>query len=61
MPDYLSKDCQDMLTCVLNNDPVKRYTVADIRNHPWYNLVKPNEMQGIIKGKERIPVLEKYL
>ena len=29
--------------------------------HEWYLQVKPTEMEGIVIGKDRIPVLDEYL
>ena len=46
---------------VLNTDPIKRITIPEIRNHEWYNQVKPTEMEGIIIGKDRVPVIEEFL
>jgi 5'-AMP-activated protein kinase, catalytic alpha subunit len=37
IPKFLSKDAQNLLTCVLNTDPEKRYQISDIRKHSWYN------------------------
>ena len=42
-------------------DPTKRYTVHDIRSHPWYNLVEPNEKLGTLIGKSEIPIEEGIL
>ena len=41
---------------ILNTDPAKRYTIADIRRHPWYNQVTASEREGIIVGVNPIPV-----
>lgn len=34
-PKYISNEAKDMLKCVLNTDPVKRYNIEDIRRHTW--------------------------
>ena len=67
LPKFLSAQTQDMLKCILNTDPAKRYTVEEIRKHPWYQLHQPREHEGIIVGTHQIPVdnnilnlLEKY-
>ena len=36
MPKFLSKEAQNLLLGILNIDPEKRYTITDIRKHPWY-------------------------
>lgn len=41
---------------VLNTDPSRRYTIADIRRHPWYNQQPSIEREGIIVGVNPIPV-----
>lgn len=38
-----------------------RYTIKDIRNHPWYNQVEPNEQPGVIIGKDVINVNQNIL
>jgi serine/threonine protein kinase len=37
MPSFLSPHAQDLLNLILNPDPTKRFTIQDIRAHPWYN------------------------
>ena len=37
-PIFLSKEAKDLLFKILNVDPKKRITIAEIRKHPWYNL-----------------------
>jgi hypothetical protein len=45
----------------LNPDPTSRFTIKDIRNHPWYNQVEPNEKPGIIIGQDPIVATPKIL
>ena len=40
-----------------NKDPTKRYKISDIRSHEWYTKIRSVEMEGIIIGKDRIPVI----
>lgn len=58
LPEFLSRNAQNMLLRVLNTDPTKRYTIEKIRKHPWFNLIpyKPRN-NGIITGQDSIPVL----
>ena len=37
LPSFLSDDAKDLINLILNPDPTKRYTIKDIREHPWYN------------------------
>jgi len=41
MSPAFSDNLKDMMKKILVVDPQKRYTVTDIRQHPWYNLVEP--------------------
>ena len=61
IPGFISKSSKDLIRKVLNTEPTKRFTIADIRSHEWYNQVKPIEMEGIVIGKDRVPVLEEFL
>lgn len=35
IPDFISEDGADMLNGLLTTDPTKRYTIEQIRAHPW--------------------------
>lgn len=50
-----------MIKKILNTDPEKRFTIADIKSHEWYNRVKLPLLEGIIVGKEKIPVINEAL
>jgi 5'-AMP-activated protein kinase, catalytic alpha subunit len=56
MPPTFSDQLQDLMKRILVVDPLKRYTVADIRGHPWYNLVPPAEKIGTLIGKMEIVI-----
>ena len=56
LPSFLSDEAKDLITRILNPDPTKRFTIEDIRDHPWYNQVEPQEKAGIVVGKDPIPV-----
>ena len=62
IPKFVSPEARDLLKCILNTDPQKRYTIQDIRNHPWYSLAKhEKESCGIIIGVNPVPVSAAYL
>jgi hypothetical protein len=42
---------------VLQTDPQKRYKISDMRQHEWYQKIKSVEMEGIIVGRDKIPVI----
>ena len=59
IPDFISDECRDLITNILNTDPSKRFTAADIHNHAWYTscqLKNVKDYQGIIIGKNPIPI-----
>ena len=56
MPASFSENLQDLMKRILVVDPAKRFTVQNIRAHPWYNLVEPQEKLGTLIGKSEIPV-----
>ena len=41
---------------ILIPSPEQRLTIDEIRAHPWYQQVKVREFQGILVGKNPIPV-----
>ena len=61
IPGFISKASKDLIKKILNTDPTKRYTIAEIRAHEWYNQVKPTELDGIVIGKDRVPVIDEFL
>lgn len=35
MPKFLSAECKDFITKILNTDPETRFKISDIRNHSY--------------------------
>lgn len=57
MPNFVSEEAKDLITCILNTDPEKRYKIDDIRKHSWFNLVKcEDNFRGTIVGIEPVPI-----
>jgi 5'-AMP-activated protein kinase, catalytic alpha subunit len=56
IPKFVSKDAADILKNILNTDADKRFTIEQIRNHPWYKQVPEVFYRGIFVGKDQIPV-----
>ena len=61
IPEFFSPLLKDLLKHMLDIDPVSRYTLQEIRQHPWFNLNKINLIPGIIIGYNNIPVDENIL
>lgn len=38
-PRWISAEVRDLINCILEVDPRKRFTIDSIRSHPWYNTV----------------------
>ena len=61
IPDYLSKEAQDILNHILKINPLERYNIDSIKKHPWFNIVKPHLIKGISVDSIKIPVDDKIL
>jgi 5'-AMP-activated protein kinase catalytic alpha subunit len=55
-PKFISPAVKDLISCILNTDPNKRYDIDEVRNHPWYRQVKEEICPGILVGYNQIPV-----
>jgi serine/threonine protein kinase len=64
-PKWISPEVKDLIRCILEVDPRKRYTMDDIRRHPWYTMVPessiprevPNSQEDEIVRNETLKVL----
>lgn len=45
-----------MLRKILNTNPRKRYSIEDIKTHPWFHITKPDPQKGFIVGESDIPI-----
>ena len=61
MPSYFSEGAKNLLRHMLDVNPLTRYTLEDIMQHPWFNKKKFKIIPGIIVGINWIPVDEKIL
>ena len=48
-----------MLKNILNTDADKRFTIEQIRAHPWYQQCQEIKYSGIVVGQDQIPIDEK--
>jgi 5'-AMP-activated protein kinase catalytic alpha subunit len=57
-PSWLSDECRDLISKILNIDPDERYTVEQIKTHKWYSSKHSPVIsnQGLIIGKNKIPL-----
>jgi len=61
IPKFLSPQAKEMIKGILNIDPIKRFTIEDIRKHPWFSISQITARQGIIVGVHQIPTEPKVL
>ena len=59
LPKFLSQDCAHFISKILNTDPETRYSVDEIRGHPWYTQLKDKCPEGLFPGKHPMPVNDK--
>ena len=56
VPQFVSIDARNLIQNILNTDPDRRYTVDEIKAHPWYSMSKEEPINGLMVGTSRIPV-----
>ena len=56
LPKFLSTECQNFISKVLETNPEKRYTIQNMRTHPWYCQLKDRQSRGLFPGLEAMPV-----
>ena len=62
IPKWVSDEARDLLKKILNTNPRDRYTIEDIRKHPWFKItslyfppkIDQNIDEGILKGVEEL-------
>jgi 5'-AMP-activated protein kinase, catalytic alpha subunit len=61
IPQTIQSSNKDLLVKILKTNPANRFTIQDIKNHDWFNKSKLSELDGIIVGKDTIPIIaEQY-
>ena len=61
IPDFFPILVKDLLKHMLDINPMTRYTLQEIRDHPWFNDKNYNMLPGIVIGYNKIPIDEKIL
>ena len=61
MPGFITQACKELIRKILNTEPGSRYSIRDIRGHEWYQQVKATDLEGIVVGRDKIPVIEEVL
>lgn len=60
IPTSVSGSLKELMKKILNTSPEKRITVAELRAHEWYTKIRSVELDGIIVGKDSIPVIDEF-
>jgi 5'-AMP-activated protein kinase catalytic alpha subunit len=63
IPKFVSNDGRDLITKILNTDPEERFTIADIRAHPWFKQLNrvDKDYLGLFPGLKKMPFEELLL
>ncbi len=63
IPKFVSSEGRDFITKILNTDPDDRYTINQIRAHPWYKQVTRSEKEayGFFPGLKKMPIEDSLL
>lgn len=59
IPKFVSPSARELLIGILNVNPENRFTLKDIKAHPWFKQLgeeSPTHSNGLIVGQHRIPV-----
>ena len=56
LSNSISEPAKDLIRCILNIDPHKRYNINQIKNHPWFNILTPSLNEGLLINLVVIPV-----
>jgi 5'-AMP-activated protein kinase catalytic alpha subunit len=56
IPRFVSQDAQDLLKRILVRNIHQRFTIEQIKSHPWFNQIKKKLPIGYISLKDKIPI-----
>ena len=57
VPEEASPELADLLIHLLDINPLTRYDLEQIKQHPWFNMAKEYKfVPGVIEGYHRIPI-----
>lgn len=58
LPSFISDTCKDLIRKIMNVDQEKRFTIAEIKSHPWYKSIAPKINEGLLSTKIVLPTDE---
>ena len=58
LPDFVSPQFKDLICRILDKNPKTRFTIEQIKNHPWMHIIDFNFMKspGVIINKDILPI-----
>lgn len=56
IPKFVSPEAQDLIKKILVRNIHSRYTIDQIKSHPWFNQIKKKLSKGFIPLKDKIPI-----
>ena len=51
MPNYISDDAKDLIARLLQPLPIKRMTIGEIKNHPWFQKDLPPYLENLLSKR----------
>ncbi|KAI8968257.1 kinase-like domain-containing protein [Mycotypha africana] len=57
-PDYLGKDCLDLLTKIFVVDPKQRITISGIKAHPWMNKGYEEPIRNYLPRRQPLETID---
>ena len=61
IPNFLSNDAKNLICNILKINPCERFTIEQIKRHPWFNFINPHLTPGLTIGVNKVPVDENIL
>lgn len=55
-PTMISENAKDLIEKILKTDPDQRYSIEDIKKHPWFTQTEQHISPGILIGYQNISV-----
>lgn len=61
IPKFVSSEAQDLIKKILVRPINQRYTISQIKQHPWFNMLKKKLPRGFVASKDKIPISRQTL
>jgi len=61
LPSFVSEPCKDLIRKIMQVDQEQRYTLAEIKLHPWYKSKTPKINEGLLSNQVVLPTDEEIM